>query len=54
MFRIKIDMGYTPGSLGRVAELHGVHYHDNWGFGLFYEAKVAAFIISVDLHNLRT
>ena len=40
--RIKIEVGYTPGSLGRVAELHGIYYHDHWGFGLFFEAKVAA------------
>jgi GNAT superfamily N-acetyltransferase len=38
---IKIAKGYIPGSLGRVAELHGVYYHDHWGFGLFFEAKVA-------------
>jgi GNAT superfamily N-acetyltransferase len=39
---IKIGMGYTPGAIGRVAELHGIYYHDRWGFGLFFEAKVAA------------
>jgi GNAT superfamily N-acetyltransferase len=41
MSRIKIAKGYVPGSIGRVAELHGVYYHDHWGFGLFFEAKVA-------------
>lgn len=41
MSEIKIAKGYLPGSLGRVAELHGVYYHDHWGFGLFFEAKVA-------------
>ena len=41
MSDIKIVKGYVPGSLGRVAELHGVYYHDHWGFGLFFEAKVA-------------
>jgi GNAT superfamily N-acetyltransferase len=24
-----------------VAELHGIYYHQQWGFGLFFEAKVA-------------
>ena len=32
---------YFPGLLGRVAELHGRYYHRHWGFGLFFEAKVA-------------
>ena len=41
MSEIKIAKGYVPGSLGRVSELHGVYYHDHWGFGLFFEAKVA-------------
>ena len=39
--RIKIEAGYTPGAIGRIAELHGTYYHDHWGFGLFFEAKVA-------------
>jgi GNAT superfamily N-acetyltransferase len=33
--------GYISGSIGRVAELHGTYYHDHWGFGPFFEAKVA-------------
>ena len=37
----EIIRGYIPGSLGRVAELHGTYYHQHWGFGLFFEAKVA-------------
>jgi GNAT superfamily N-acetyltransferase len=41
MAEIKIAKGYVPGSLGRVAELHGTYYHHHWGFGLFFEAKVA-------------
>ena len=41
MSEIKIARGYVPGSLGRVAELHGAYYHDHWRFGLFFEAKVA-------------
>jgi GNAT superfamily N-acetyltransferase len=42
MSDIEIVRGYVPGSIGRVAELHGTYYHDHWGFGLFFEAKVAA------------
>ena len=38
---VEIISGYIPGSIGRVAELHGAYYHDNWEFGLFFEAKVA-------------
>ena len=37
----KIESGYIPGSIGRIAELHGTYYHDHWGFGLYFEAKVA-------------
>lgn len=41
MAQIEIRKGYVPGSIGRVAELHGSYYHGHWGFGLFFEAKVA-------------
>ncbi|MBT4091625.1 MAG: GNAT family N-acetyltransferase, partial [Deltaproteobacteria bacterium] len=37
----KIESGYIPGSIGRIAELHGLYYHAHWGFGLYFEAKVA-------------
>ena len=33
--------GYIPGAIGRIAELHGTYYAKHWGFGLFFEAKVA-------------
>ncbi len=36
-----IVSGYIPGAIGRVAELHGLYYHDNWDFGVFFEAKMA-------------
>ncbi len=36
-----ISKGYQPGVIGRMAELHATYYHKNWGFGLFFEAKVA-------------
>ena len=41
MSKIEITRGYIPGSIGRIAELHGTYYHDHWGFGRFFEAKVA-------------
>ncbi len=37
----QIKSGYQPGLIGRIAELHGSYYHTHWGFGLFFEAKVA-------------
>ena len=37
----KIERRYIPGSIGRISELHGTYYHEQWGFGLYFEAKVA-------------
>lgn len=37
----QIEKGYMPGSIGRIAELHGTYYNVHWNFGLFFEAKVA-------------
>lgn len=34
-------VGYTPGALGRITELHGTYYAQHWGLGLYFEAKVA-------------
>ena len=33
--------GYIPGAIGRIAELHALYYSREWGFGKFFEAKVA-------------
>lgn len=33
--------GYVPGAIGWVAKLHGSYYHEHWGFGLFFESRVA-------------
>lgn len=41
MTLFSIQAGYRPGAIGRVAQLHGEYYHRAWGFGLFFEAKVA-------------
>ena len=32
---------YTPGAIGRITELHALYYSGHWGFGLFFESKVA-------------
>jgi GNAT superfamily N-acetyltransferase len=37
---IKLD-NYVPGAIGRIAEMHAAYYHKNWGFGVFFEIKVA-------------
>jgi len=34
-------LGYVPGAIGRITEVHAAYYHKEWGFGLFFEAKVA-------------
>jgi GNAT superfamily N-acetyltransferase len=33
--------GYGPGALGRIVELHADYYARHWGFGPYFEAKVA-------------
>ncbi len=38
---VTFAVGYRPGALGRIAELHSTYYAEHWGFGLFFEAKVA-------------
>lgn len=37
----QIHKGYLPGVIGRVVEMHGTYYADNWKFGPFFESKVA-------------
>lgn len=39
---IEITQGMQPGALGWIVEAHGRYYHREWGFGPFFEAKVAA------------
>ena len=36
-----IRKGYLPGAIGRITALHGAYYGTRWGFGPFFEAKVA-------------
>jgi len=46
MDTVQILSGYIPGSIGKVVELHGTYYAQQWGFGLFFEAKVATGLAS--------
>ena len=41
MNSIEIVTHYVPGAIGRIVELHGTNYVEDYGFGLFYEAKIA-------------
>lgn len=38
---VVISAGYEPGAVGAVTSLHGRYYAKHWGFGSFFEAKVA-------------
>ena len=38
---LQILSRYIPGAIGKVVELHGTYYAQQWGFGMFFEAKVA-------------
>ncbi len=37
----EIRCGYLPGAIGRIVELHGTYYATHWGFGAFFEARMA-------------
>ncbi len=37
----EIRIGYIPGLIGRVTELHARYYSANWNFGVYFESKVA-------------
>jgi len=45
-------VGYTPGVIGRVSELHAGYYAKHWNFGCYFEGKVASelssFIMNYD------
>jgi GNAT superfamily N-acetyltransferase len=32
--------GYWPGVIRKITELHGVYYHENWGFDISFETQV--------------
>lgn len=33
--------GYTPGTIGRITELHAIYYSQNWGLDVKFEAEIA-------------
>jgi len=35
-------IGYTPGLIGRISEMHAQYYAKRWHFGSYFEAKVAS------------
>jgi len=35
------QVGYVPGIIGRITELHGMYYEDYWQMGVQFEARVA-------------
>lgn len=37
----EILTGYRPGAIGAIARLHAEFYAREWGFGVYFEAKVA-------------
>lgn len=39
---IAVTAGYRPGLIGRIAEMHAAFYSQHYGFGQFFESKVAA------------
>jgi GNAT superfamily N-acetyltransferase len=41
MCEFMITRDYVPGSLGSVVAIHAAYYHEHWGFGLYFEAKIA-------------
>ena len=38
---IRLIEGYSPGVIGRIAQMHAVYYAREWGLGAFLEAKIA-------------
>lgn len=36
-----VNIGYIAGIVGRVTEMHALYYSGNWGFGKYFETKVA-------------
>lgn len=38
---LTITRGFAPGAIGRVVEIHGRYYANEWGFGSQFETEVA-------------
>lgn len=41
MTDLDISDRYTPGALARLIDMHAIYYARHWGFGPFFEARVA-------------
>jgi N-acetylglutamate synthase-like GNAT family acetyltransferase len=41
MANFECSIGYRPGIIGKISELHAKYYSFHWNFGHFFEAKVA-------------
>ena len=41
MSRPDLVSGYAPGILGGITQLHAEYYGKHWGFGIFFESRVA-------------
>lgn len=39
---ISLTTGYCPGLIGAIVAAHARYYAERWGFGVYFEAKVAA------------
>ena len=38
---LRIVERFPPGAIGSIVSLHGRHYAEHWGFGTYFEGKVA-------------
>ena len=32
--------GYVPGVVGKITEVHGIYYYENWGLDVSFETEV--------------
>ena len=39
---MRIETEFFPGAIGAIVKFHGEYYARHWGFGVFFEAKVAS------------
>lgn len=48
---MQIKTEFFPGAIGAIAKFHGEYYAKHWGFGVFFEAKVAEGLSSFALRK---
>jgi hypothetical protein len=46
----EIVRGYIPGIIGRITGLHAMYYSQHWGFGLFFESRIATQVAEFPNH----